>query len=167
MREIAKLPLYTKKDKNTLPELPISESVLNKIKLTLNPLPKPIILTHPLVSYWNKMMSSQKYTTIVNQLTKIGTVIQIGTNVNPDLICSKAINLLGQTSLEETLAFIKLADVIFCGDTFIQHAAATLKTPSVVFFCGTAPFEFGYPFFSNLFHPLEVPCQVKCGRPLR
>lgn len=167
MREIAQLPLYNREDKRELPELPIPSHIFNKIKLTVNSLRKPIILVHPLVSYWNKMMDSIKYRSIISQLKKYGTVIQIGTNVSFDLIATDVINLLGQTTLEETLAFIKLADVIFCGDTFIQHAAASLKTPSVVFFCGTAPFEFGYPFFSNLFHPFEVPCQIKCGRPLR
>lgn len=168
MREIAGLELYTRDNPRELPELPIDPNVLNKMKLTIDSLPKPIIVTHPLVSFWNKMLSSNKYIKILDGISKLnGTLIQIGTKVSNDLIYSNCVNLLDKTSLQETLAIIKLADVIFCGDTFIQHAAATLKTPSVVFFCGTATFEFGYPFFNNIFHPIEVPCQIKCGRPTR
>lgn len=169
MREIAHLPLFTKNNKQILPELPIPENILEKTKLMLDSLPKPIIITNPLISYWSKMMIAGKYQIIVDLLCKLGgTVIQIGTRISPELTHSKALNLLNQTSLVETLAFLKCADLVFCGDTFVQHATATLKTPAVVFFCGTTPMDFGYPYFSSLFHPLEVPCQAsKCGRPMR
>lgn len=168
MRELANLPIFTKELARPLPELPISVKAMEKIKLMIEPLKKPIILVHPLISYWNKMISSTKYQQIINSLTKLnGTVIQIGTSVSADLINPNCINLLDKTSLDESLALIKLADVIFCGDTFIQHAAATLKTPAAVFFNGTAPMDFGYPFFSNIFNPKLAPCQTRCGRPMR
>lgn len=167
MRELGNLELFTKYKKEELPELPIDTDVLSRMKLVIDSLKKPIILVHPLISYWNKMLSFNKYKFIVSNLSKLGTVLQIGTSVSNDLISDKGINLIGKTSLQESLALIKLADVIFCGDTFIQHASATLKTPSVVYFCGTAPMEFGYPFFTNIFNPDIVPCQVRCARPMR
>lgn len=167
IRKLGQLPLYSKDNKKELPEIEIPIEILNRIKLTISALKKPIILTHPLISYYNKMISSKLYLEIVNQLSKIGTVIQIGTTTDSKWIDKRFINLNTKTSLIETLAFIKLSDIIFCGDTFIQHAAAVLKTPCIVFFCGTTPMDFGYPFFKNIFNPIKVPCQLKCGRPMR
>lgn len=167
IRQLANLPLYNKENKEELPELYISNTILNKVNLMLSSLKKPIILVHPLISYYNKMISSVTYLNIIQKLSKIGTIIQIGTTSDSKWINKQFINLNTKTSLEETLAFIKLADIIFCGDTFIQHAAAALKTPTVVFFCGTTPMDFGYPFFKNIFDPVKVPCQLKCGRPMR
>ena len=167
IRQLGQLPLYTKENKNILPEIQIPKEILTRINLTLSALKKPIILIHPLISYYNKMISSKTYLEIINKLSKIGTVIQIGTTTDQKWIDKRFIDLNTKTSLDETLALIKLSDVIFCGDTFIQHAAAALKTPCVVFFCGTTPMDFGYPFFTNIFDPITVPCQLKCGRPLR
>ena len=167
MRKLANLDLYNKDDYKILPTISISNHILDKINTTLSSLPKPIILVHPLISYYNKMIDDGLYYDIVSKVRDLGTVIQIGTPVRDSLIHPKAINLIGKTSLAETLALIKFADLVFCGDTFVQHAAALMKTPAVVYFCGTTPMDFGYPFFSNIFNPELVPCQLKCGRPLR
>lgn len=167
VRKIADLPLFDKTYNQELPEIPVDPTALNKLSRMIGPLKKPIIVVHPLISYYNKMMDRIKYRTILTELGKIGTIIQIGTTVPPEYKDPTAIDLIDKTTMEESIALIKLADVIFCGDTFLQHVAATLKTPSVVFYCGTTPMDFGYPFFSNLFYPDIATCQVKCGRPMR
>ena len=72
------MPLYSKDNKKELPEIEIPIEILNRIKLTISALKKPIILTHPLISYYNKMISSELYLEIVNELSKIGINIISG-----------------------------------------------------------------------------------------
>ena len=158
---------YLKKDFKSLilPELDICSSIFDRVysKIVKN-LKYPIILVSLVDSNYLKMLSDSKYYSIVDELLKIGTVVYLGDTIRfPDRIHPKAINLIGKTSLAETLALIKFADLVFCGDTFVQHAAALMKTPAVVYFCGTTPMDFGYPFFSNIFNPELVPCQLKCS----
>ena len=167
MRQIANLPLYTKELNRELPDLYINPEILAKMELLLNSLPHPIITVHPLVSYWSKMMDPIKYKYIIQELSKLGTVIQLCSSISKEYISPHGINLINKTTIEESLAILKYSDIVFCGDTFIQHAAAALKTPAVVFYCGTSPTDFGYPFFKNIFHPELVSCQIKCGRPMR
>ena len=101
-------------------------------------------------------------------LKKDYTVIQIGSAGLPsNLINDKAVNLIGKTSLEQSMALIKNADVFLGCDSFGQHCASFMKTPAVVMFCGTSPEDFGYPFNSNIFHPEVAFCQYNCGRPMR
>lgn len=119
------------------------------------------------MSYWNKMIDVGKYHNIVNELNKIGTVIQIGSTVPPHMIHKDSLNFINQTSLEQSLGMIKYADLVVACDTFVSHASAHLKTPAVVLFCGTSPEDFGYPFNSNIWHPEIAYCQTKCGRPTR
>lgn len=167
MRKIAHLPLYTKESNMELPDLILDPVVEERIKLMMAYIPGPRIVVHPLVSYWSKMMDTNKYLKIVHELSKIGTVIQVCSNISPQYISPYGINLINKTSIQETLAILRYSDIVFCGDTFIQHAAAALKVPSVVYYCGTAPMDFGYPFFKNIFHPELATCQIKCGRPMR
>lgn len=163
----ADLPIYTIENKQELIPIPIDPKIDHSVKLFMESLKKPVILTQPLVSYYNKMLDPNKYHKLLDKLTKIGTVIQIGGPVSSNLIHQRSLNFVDKTSLEQSLAMIKYADVVFSGDSFLQHAAAALKTPCVVYFCGTHPFEFGYPFHANICHDKDVPCQKKCARPLR
>ena len=116
------------------------------------------------------MIPDYKQKQIVDGLLKMGgTVIQIGgDNVPINMINNKAINLVKSTSIDQTLALIKNADLFVGGDSFCQHASAFLKTPSVIYWCGTSPEAFGYNTSSNIAHPEIAYCQKnKSGRPTR
>lgn len=167
MRLSAELPLYIKKDKRELYPIPIDPEIDKKIKTFIDSLKKPVIVTNPFMSYWNKMIDHSKYHQIVDGLDKMGSVIQIGGNLPREMISKKGINMVGNTSLEQSYAILKHADLLVSCDSFVQHAAASLKTPAVVMFCGTHPEEFGYPFHINIAHPEIAFCQTKCARPMR
>lgn len=167
IRKCGGLEPITKKDKYILPEIPIDPNIEKRVLSFYSSLVRPIIITHPFMSYWNKMIENWKHLEIVKNCSKFGTVIQIGGNVPPNMISPNGINMVGNTSLEQSFALIKYADLVVGYDSFIQHAAAHLKTPSVVMFCGTNPTDFGYPFNINICHPEIALCQSKCGRPMR
>jgi hypothetical protein len=148
-----------------LPSIPLPLEIEEKTKLFLQHLPKPVIITHPFMSYWNKMIENHKYLKIIEELYKLkGTIIQIGGAVPKEMCSKKGINLTGNTSLEQSMGLIKYADLFVGFDSFLNHAAAFMKTPSVTMFCGTSPEEFGYPYTINIFHPETSFCQTKCAR---
>jgi|GEM_PF-4174253 len=166
-RRIAELEPYHGKP---LPDVPIDSTVEIETKAFLSNFKGPIIVNQPLMSFWNKMIPDTKQRSIVDNLLKLGgTVIQIGGgNIPANMIHKNAINLVKNTSIEQTLALIKHADLFVGGDSFCQHAAAFLKTPSVVYWCGTSPQDFGYNTSSNIAHPEIAYCQInKAGRPTR
>lgn len=154
-----------------LPDIPIDTKVEEEIGDFISHLKGPIIVTAPLMSYWNKMIPDHKQIAVVDKVLKDlgGTVIQIGgDNVPVNMIHKGAINLVKNTSIDQTLALIKHADVFFGGDSFCQHASAFLKTPSVIYWCCTSPEAFGYNTSSNISHPEIAYCQkTKSGRPTR
>lgn len=164
IRQCANLP---KIDGDVLPHIPIPAVDEHNMDNFIQCLPRPIILVQPFLSYWNKMIDIEKYHKIVSELAKIGTVVQVGTKLPGNMISSQGVNLIGETSLTQSLALLRLCDVAFLPDSFLQHAAAFTKTPTVTYFCGTSPEAFGYPFHINLFHPEIAPCQMRCGRPMR
>jgi ADP-heptose:LPS heptosyltransferase len=106
---------------------------------------------------------------IVDKLLNLNlTVIQIGgPGISEPYINSKAINLINKTTIEQSIAMIKYADLFVGSDSFCQHAAAFTRTPAVVYWAGTSPKDFGYNFFSNIVYPDIVSCQNKCANPMR
>lgn len=164
IRKCANLPIIKNE---ILEDIPVSSIDELKMKRFLDSLPKPIIVTHPFVSYWNKMLDHNKHLEILTHLSNIGTVVQIGGHAPEYMIHRNCINLVGHTSIGQSLAILKYADCFVGYDSFLQHASAAMKTPSVVMFCGTSPENFGYPFHKNIWHPNTVHCQRRCGRPQR
>lgn len=164
IRKCAELPIINNEMLDDIPIINYEEEQMRKF---LNSLKRPIIVTQPFVSYWNKMIDSQKHLRIVNELRKIGSVVQIGGGVPDHFIHKHCTNLVGQTNIDQSLAILKHCDIFVGYDSFLQHAAAALKTPSVVMFCGTSPEDFGYPFHRNIWHPEIAFCQKKCARPMR
>ena len=114
MRKIANLPLYTKELNKELPDLYINPEILAKMELLLNSLPHPIITVHPLVSYWSKMMDPIKYKYIIQELSKLGTVIQICSAISKEFISPHGVNLINKTTIEESLAILKYSDIVTC-----------------------------------------------------
>ncbi len=149
-----------------LPEIKISEKIENDVKEVYAEFKRPIIVQQPLMSYWNKMITKEKQHRITDKLLEKGyTVIQLtGPGLPPDMIHKSSLNFVGKTSIEQSMAMIKHADLFIGCDSFGQHCASFMKTPAVVMFCGTSPEDFGYPFNSNIFHPEIAFCQYKCGR---
>jgi len=163
VRELGKLPPCN----SPLPDIPIAKDVEDNIIKFMSKLKGPIVVTQPLMSYYNKMITDDKQVAIVDALIKKKyTVIQLtGNGLPKNYLHPDAIDFVGKTNLPQSLSIIKHADVFLGCDSFGQHASATLKTPSVVMWCGTSPLDFGYPFHSNIFHPDIVTCQnTKCGR---
>lgn len=153
-----------------LPDVNLDPKIDAEMKKFLSNFKAPIIVTQPLMSFWNKMIPDYKQQAVVDGLLKLGgTVIQIGgSNIPVNMINKGAINLVNDTSIEQSLALIKNADLFVGGDSFCQHASAFLKTPSVVYWCGTSPQDFGYNTSSNIAHPEIAYCQInKSGRPTR
>jgi len=166
-RRIADLEPYSG---TPLPDIKIDSKIEDDMKEVLSKFKSPLIVVNPLMSFWNKMIPDNKQIAIVDGLLKLGgTVIQIGgANIPANMVHPKAINLINNTSIEQTLALIKNADLFVGGDSFCQHASAFLKVPSVVFFFWTSPQDFGYNTSSNIAHPEIAYCQRnKAGRPTR
>ncbi len=163
--KLAGLPKYNK----VLPEIPIPKNVDDAVKKLFSEFKRPIIFNQPLMSYWNKMITKEKQFGIIDALIKKDyTVIQCtGPGLPPDMIHKSALNFVGKTNIVQSMAMIKNSDLFIGCDSFGQHCAAFMGTPSVVMFCGTTPEDFGYPFNSNIFHPEIAFCQYKCGRPMR
>jgi ADP-heptose:LPS heptosyltransferase len=163
-RKIADLPPYT----DILPEISIDPRIEKQVSTFINTLKRPIIVTQPLVSFWNKMIDAKQQIDIVqNLIDKDYSVVQIGNNIPNEYIHPDAINLIGRNTIDHSMGLIKGADLFIGCDSFGAHCAASVKTPSVVLWCGTSPEDFGYDFFSNIWYPDQVNCQKKCARPLR
>lgn len=163
-RKYADLPPYT----DILPKIPIDPIVEKQVKNYVSDFKGPVIVTQPLMSFWNKMIEGWQQLKIVDELINKGcTVIQIGNDVPNEYLHPKAVNLIGKNTMDHSMALIKYADLFVGCDSFGQHCAANMGTPSVVIWCGTSPEDFGYDFFSNIWYPEQVPCQKKCGRPQR
>lgn len=167
IRQNANLPLYTFEDQQSLPDIPIDPNIVSKMKDFTDSLKPPIILMQPFMSYFNKMIEPSKYHAIFNKLKDLGTIIQIGGNVPSHMIGRGGVNLIGRTSIDQSIALLKCADVLISCDSFLQHASAHTKTPTVVLWCGTSSAEFGYPFHANICYPEFTFCQGKCARPMR
>ena len=163
IRKIAELPPYD----DILPDIQLSKEVEDNVSIIFDKLKKPIVITQPLISYWTKMIDVDQYLDIIGSLIdKDFTVIHIGgqSSDSSPYVHPQAINLIGKTSIEQSMAMIKQADLFVGSDSFGQHVAAFTKTPAVVYWAGTSPEAFGYNFFSNITYPEIATCQVKCGR---
>lgn len=164
-RRLADLPPYS----GILPDIPLDVEIENSVKELYSNFNGPIVVQQPLLSYWNKMITKEKQLEITDRMLKNGyTVIQIaGKGLPQDMIHKGALNFVGKTSLMQSMAMIKHADLFVGCDSFGQHCASFMKTPAVVCFCGTSPEDFGYNFNTNIFHPEIAFCQYKCARPMR
>ena len=165
VRELAGLDPH----KGLLPIIPIPEKIDESVKEIFSEFKRPIVVTQPLMSYWNKMITKEKQLGIVDAMVKKDyTVIQLtGPGLPQDMIHKEALNFIGKTSIEQSMAMIKHADLFVGCDSFGQHCASFMQTPAVVLWCGTNPEDFGYPFNINIFNPEIAFCQYKCGRPMR
>lgn len=152
-----------------LPDIPLDSKIEDSVKELYSHFKGPIVVQQPLLSYWNKMITKEKQLEITDLMLKRGyTVIQIaGGGLPLDMIHPGVLNFVGKTSLMQSMAMIKYADLFVGCDSFGQHCAAFMKTPAVVCFCGTDPECFGYRFNSNIFHPEIAFCQFDCARPMR
>lgn len=72
-----------------------------------------------------------------------------------------ALNLVGKTSLDETMCILKGARLIVCNDSMALHMASSFKVPTVAIFCATSPsFGFG-PWRNNalVVEKEDLPCK--------
>ena len=114
-----------------LPEIPIPEKVENSVKDVYAEFKRPIVIVQPLMSYWNKMITREKQLSIVDAMVKKNyTVIQLtGPGLPQDMLHKEALDFVGKTSIEQSMAMIKHADLFVGCDSFGQHCASFMKTP--------------------------------------
>ncbi|MFT5822553.1 MAG: ADP-heptose:LPS heptosyltransferase [Crocinitomix sp.] len=90
------------------------------------------------------------------------TFIQVG--LGREEIVKGAVNLLGKTSIRESLALIKNVDSYIGVDSFMNHASNAFFTRGVVLFGPSTPEHWGYPNNINLYNKLRCsPCMDVLG----
>lgn len=83
--------------------------------------------------------------------------VQIGQEGEP--IVEGAINLLGKTSVRETIYLVSRAKLVLSMEGFVTHAAAAFNTPAIVSLSGVYdPYGFNYPSTIALVSPQKPPC---------
>jgi hypothetical protein len=83
--------------------------------------------------------------------------VQIGQQGEP--VIDGAVNLLGQTSVRETIYLISRAKLVLSMEGFVTHAAAAFNVPCIVPLSGVYdPYGFNYPSTIALVSPQKPPC---------
>ena len=83
--------------------------------------------------------------------------VQIGQQGEP--VIEGTINLLGQTSVRETIYLISRSRLVLSMEGFVTHAAAAFNVPSLVPLSGVYdPYGFIYPSTVALISPQKPPC---------
>ncbi|WVH09063.1 MAG: hypothetical protein EoVTN8_384 [Fluviibacter phosphoraccumulans EoVTN8] len=83
--------------------------------------------------------------------------VQIGQE--GEAIVEGAINLLGKTSVRETIYLVSRARLVFSMEGFVTHAAAAFNAPCIIPLSGVYdPYGFNYPSTIPLVSPQKPPC---------
>ncbi len=118
--------------------------------------PESIVAIHCRASAVNREWPHLNWTELIRQFPNTG-FIQVGGR--EDEVVEGVSTACGQWSLRETAAAIAACDAVVAIDSWVQHAAAAVKTPGVVIFGSTAPEAFGDAMHTNLARRVECgPC---------
>jgi heptosyltransferase-2 len=117
----------------------------------LSRLKRPIIGIAPGSVWATKRWTAEGFSEVAKQLLALGySVILIGGKEDAEIalkinnsIEGKALNLVGQTSLPDSMAVIKNLNLLLTNDSAPLHIASAFKVPTVALFCATVP-EFGF-----------------------
>ncbi|MGI6680492.1 MAG: glycosyltransferase family 9 protein [Bdellovibrionota bacterium] len=106
-------------------------------------------------SVWNtKRWDADEYKALVKKLLENNFSVVLTGSKGERELCdyiasdTKALNLAGETSLEQTMYLASNAKGIVCNDSMMLHLASAFKVPNVVVFCATVP-EFGFGPWQN------------------
>jgi hypothetical protein len=110
---------------------------------------------------FNKEVNRQHWDAIISILHENNiNVIQVGLKTEAPL--DGVHNLLGKTSIADTIALVGAVDYVFTIESCVQHMAGALGKPGAVFYGPTSPEAFGYKTLT----PIEPTSDCKyCGRP--
>ncbi len=115
---------------------------------------KKYVVIMPGSAWATKRWSSKGYAEVAAHFAAQGrSVLMLGAaseaadlsdlTARPDII-----NLLGATSLDETIYLISKADLVVCNDSMALHLASAFRRPTVAVFCATSP-AFGFGPWEN------------------
>ncbi len=124
-------------------------------------------------SVWNtKRWDKDEYKALLNKLLKEGYNVICSGSKSEFEICdyisngTKAINLAGRTTIEQTMYLVSKAKGVVCNDSMMLHLTSAFKVPCVVVFCATVP-EFGFGPWQNekavILEDENLKCRP-CGR---
>lgn len=129
------------------------EGLSDSLRRTLMPLSSYVVLVPG--SVWEtKRWSPRRYQELAQRLERDGSrVVLVGApderdTANQVAADTHAINLVGQTSVEECVSIIAGARGVVCNDSFALHVASAVRVPTVAVFCATSP-EFGFGPWQN------------------
>ena len=127
-----------------------------------------LILLQPGARWLNKRWPAENYSELVRRLgekfpaARFAIIGDKGDRPLGELIAraepARSLNLCGETSLQEMVAWLRLADVLVTNDTGPMHVAAALGKPLVALFGPTEPRRTGpYGQLDNVLR-LNLPC---------
>ena len=106
----------------------------------------PFIVLNPWTSCQSRNYDTERFAIAARQLADITGWKVIVTGVEKDrdrsgivmdILCDRAIDLIGQTTLSELAALIANARLMLSNNTSTMHLADATRTPSVILFAGT------------------------------
>jgi len=128
------------------------------VERILSPLPRPYIVLSPGTRWASKCWPAANFADAAGRLCKRvgGTYFVTGTKDEADAtaaaivdaVGAQAVNLVGRTSLTETVALISKADMLVTPDSGPMHMADALGTPLVAVF-GPTDSEHTGPYFQR------------------
>jgi ADP-heptose:LPS heptosyltransferase len=121
---------------------------------------KPIISINSKSNEDVKNWPVKNWQKLVENLCHNFTIIQLGDKNEPQL--NNVFNFAGRTTVRESMALLKVADLHIGPDSFLIHAASGVNTPSVVIFGGSrTPINLGYQNNTNIFTSIDcAPCWI-------
>jgi heptosyltransferase II len=142
-----------KRDAFDYPSLQVAPPVLRRMRDRLAELPQPWIALIPGAARGaSKQWPTESYAAAAARLAADteGSIVVLGTQ-SEEPICRRvaeaaapnALQLAGQTSLEELAAILSLSAAVLCNDSGGMHLAAALRTPLAAIFGITNPDQTG------------------------
>jgi ADP-heptose:LPS heptosyltransferase len=139
-------------------ELPVSEAARERACKLIGRKDTSYVTVHPYPGFSvNRAWPLERWSALINRLSREVEVLVLGGPGDPPLDAGRSLN--GRTSLPEAAALVADARLNLTIDSWTQHAAWALGTPTVVLFGPTNPTGFGYPEHRNLWAAPEcAPC---------
>lgn len=141
-----------------VPEAHAASSVERILKGPAGPLPRPYVVLSPGTRWATKRWPAASFADAAKRLQErfggtyfvTGTAAESGDDAKTILerVGESAVNLVGRTSLAETIALIARADLLVTPDSGPMHIADALGTPLVAVFGATDPARTG-PYFQR------------------
>jgi heptosyltransferase-2 len=116
--------------------------------------PEGFVVLSPGSAWETKRWHTEGFRGVASSLEQRSTRVVIVGAPSDREVCEQvargtnALNVCGQTSLEDLIALIRRASCVVCNDSLALHVCSATKTPVVVVFCATSP-RFGFGPWRN------------------